>query len=67
MSYCWDTSAFIHSWVRTSPPDIFVTLWDRLDDAIAAGRVVSPEEVYKELERQEGTRSSRGLGSESRR
>lgn len=54
MAYCWDTSAFIHSWVRTSPPDIFVTLWERLDGAIAAGTVVSPEEVYKELERQEG-------------
>jgi hypothetical protein len=54
MAYCWDTSAFIHSWVRTSPPDIFVTLWERLDDQIVDGRIVSPEEVYVELERQEG-------------
>jgi hypothetical protein len=54
MAYCWDTSAFIHSWVRTSPPDIFVTLWDRLDGEISTGNILSPEEVYKELERQEG-------------
>ncbi len=54
MAYCWDTSAFVHSWVRTSPPDIFVSLWERLDQDIAGGNVVSPEEVYVELERQEG-------------
>ena len=54
MAYCWDTSAWIHSWVRTSPPDIFVTLWQRVDAEIAAGSIVCPEEVYVELERQEG-------------
>ena len=54
MSYCWDTSAWVHSWVRTSPPDIFVSLWDRLDGAISGGQIRSPEEVYIELERQEG-------------
>jgi hypothetical protein len=54
MAYCWDTSAFIHSWVRTSPPDIFVSLWHRLDAEISAGNIVSPEEVYVELARQEG-------------
>ena len=54
MAYCWDTSAFIHSWVRTSPPDIFVTLWDRVDAEIAAGNITSPDEVYVELARQEG-------------
>ena len=54
MAYCWDTSAFIHSWVRTSPPDIFITLWEQLDSEITAGNIVSPEEVYRELERQEG-------------
>jgi hypothetical protein len=54
MAYCWDTSAFVHSWVRTSPPDIFVSVWDRLDQDISGGNIVSPEEVYLELERQEG-------------
>lgn len=54
MAYCWDTSAFIHSWARTSPPDIFITLWERLDTEIAAGNIVSPEEVYRELEKREG-------------
>jgi Domain of unknown function (DUF4411) len=54
MAYCWDTSAWVHSWVRTSPPDIFVSLWERLDTAIADGDILSPDEVYIELERQEG-------------
>lgn len=54
MAYCWDTSAWIHSWVRTSPPDIFVSLWDRMDAAITGGEILCPEEVYVELERQEG-------------
>jgi Domain of unknown function (DUF4411) len=54
MAYCWDTSAWVHSWVRTSPPDIFVSLWERLDAAIANGDILSPDEVYIELERQEG-------------
>jgi hypothetical protein len=54
VAYCWDTSAWIHSWVRTSPPDIFVTLWERLDAEISAGGIICPEEVYVELERQEG-------------
>lgn len=41
-------------WIRIGqhhPPDIFVTLWQRLDAAIAAGDLVSPEEVLHELER----------------
>src|SRR5262245_60863015 len=54
MAYCWDTSAWIHSWVRTSPPDIFVSLWERLDAAIGTGDILSPDEVLVELERQEG-------------
>ncbi len=36
---------------RNHPPDIFVTLWQRLDAAIVAGDLVSPEEVLHELER----------------
>jgi len=53
MSHCWDTSAFIHSWRRTSPPDIFVSLWDKLDAEIRASSIVCPDEVYRELERRD--------------
>lgn len=54
MAYCWDTGAFIHVWREATPPDIFVTLWARLDGEVAAGNIVSPEEVYNELAKQEG-------------
>lgn len=48
--YVVDASAWIDI-RRYHPPDIFVTLWQRLDGAIAAGDLVSPEEVLHELER----------------
>lgn len=40
-------------WIRVSrnhPPDIFVSLWERLDAEIAAGQIRSPDEVLHELE-----------------
>lgn len=30
---------------RNHPPDIFVSLWERLDAAIAVGDLISPDEV----------------------
>jgi Domain of unknown function (DUF4411) len=36
-------------WVRHYPPDVFPTLWARLQEVIAAGDIVSSEEVYVEL------------------
>ena len=36
---------------RNHPPDIFVSLWERLDASIAAGDLISPDEVLQELER----------------
>ncbi len=47
-----DTSIWIYVG-RHHPPDIFLSLWQRLDDAIAAGDLVSPDEVLQELERGE--------------
>jgi hypothetical protein len=38
---------------RNHPPDIFVSLWQQLDVAIANGDLVSPDEVFHELERGE--------------
>ena len=36
---------------RNHPPDIFISLWQRLDASVAAGDLVSPDEVLHELER----------------
>src|SRR6266403_303961 len=49
MTYCVDTSAWIDGWARYYPPDVFPTLWTRLDELINAGDIVSSEEVYVEL------------------
>ena len=38
-AHSFDTSSFIECW-RTSPQDIFVTLWERLDQEINAGGIV---------------------------
>jgi predicted nucleic acid-binding protein len=49
MAYCIDTSAIVDGWVRYYPRDVFPTLWDKLEKMIAAGRLVAPDEVLKEL------------------
>ena len=52
--YVIDTSIWIHLG-RHHPPDIFRSLWQRFDAAIAVGNVVSPEEVLHELEQGDDT------------
>jgi Domain of unknown function (DUF4411) len=47
--YVIDTSIWIHVG-RHHPPDIFRSIWQGFDAAIAVGSVVSPEEVLHELE-----------------
>ena len=49
MAYCIDTSAILDGWVRNYPRDVFPTLWDKLEKMIADGRLVAPDEVLKEL------------------
>ena len=49
MAYCIDTSAILDGWVRYYPRDVFPTLWDRLEKMIASGRLVAPDEVLREL------------------
>lgn len=53
MAYCFDTSAFLECWTRYYPPDIFPGLWDKLSDLAAYKQIVAPEEVRRELEKQE--------------
>jgi len=51
MPYCVDTSGWLDGWQRQYPPDVFPTLWARIDALITAGEIISTEEVYFELER----------------
>jgi predicted nucleic acid-binding protein len=49
MPYCVDTSAWLDGWRRRYSPDVFPTLWQRIESQITAGSVFSSEEVYVEL------------------
>jgi len=51
--YCIDTSAFVDLWRISYPPDVFQTLWKRIDDLISEGRLIAPREVFKELEKRD--------------
>lgn len=48
--YVIDTSIWIHIG-RHHPQDVFRSVWQNLDAAIATGHIVSPDEVLRELER----------------
>lgn len=47
--YCLDTSGFLDGYSRNYPPDIFESLWDRVEGLASEGRLLVPEEVYAEL------------------
>jgi hypothetical protein len=49
--YCIDTSGWLDGWQRNYPPDVFPSLWTRIEELVAAGELFSSEEVYVELER----------------
>ena len=51
--YCIDTSAWLDGWVRDYPRDVFPSLWEKLDEYIAAGVLKCSEEVYVELQKKE--------------
>lgn len=51
MAYCVDTSGWLDGWQRHYPPDVFPSLWAKLDALVTAGEIISSEEVYLELER----------------
>lgn len=53
MRYCFDTGAFITSWRTWHPIDVFPSLWDRLEDLIASGEIVSPDVVHDELKQKD--------------
>lgn len=51
MPYCVDTSAWMDGWQRYYPPDVFPTLWTKLDELTKSGEIISSEEVYVELKK----------------
>ncbi len=49
MIFCLDTSAWLDGWVRDYPNEVFPSLWTKLAECVAEGRVRCSEEVYIEL------------------
>jgi hypothetical protein len=47
--YSFDTSALMDGWVRSYPPDVWPSLWHRVEQLAAEGSVVVTEEVFREL------------------
>jgi len=47
--YCIDTSAIIDAWVETYRPASFPSFWERIDELVRKGELISPEEVRQEL------------------
>jgi len=43
----------VDGWVRWYPPDVFPTVWEHLRRLANVGKIVSSEEVFRELERKE--------------
>ena len=49
MAYCIDTSARIAAWSERYPIKRVPRFWQRLDDLIAHGRLIAPDEVRREI------------------
>jgi hypothetical protein len=47
--YCIDTSSIIKWYVEDYPPSIFEGLQERIEELIAAGRLLSPKAVFDEI------------------
>ncbi len=50
MAYSIDTSGLLDGWVRYYPPDVFPTVWARMEQLVANGDLIATEEVLRELE-----------------
>jgi hypothetical protein len=53
VSYCFDTSALLDAWIRWYPVDVFPSFWEKMDALVANGQIVSPDEIFAELEKKE--------------
>jgi Domain of unknown function (DUF4411) len=53
VSFSFDTSAILDAWVRHYPPDIFPSVWERMDQAASGGGIYVIDEVVTELKRKD--------------
>ena len=53
MRYSIDTSAILHAWRRSYPPEVFPSLWKKFDELIERGDLLATEEVLRELEKKD--------------
>ena len=53
MRYSIDTSSIIYARRRAYPPDVFPSLWERIDGIARNGDLIATEEVLHELQQQD--------------
>ena len=53
MPFSLDTSGILDAWVRYYPPDVFPTIWSKLDVSARNGEIFVIDEVVRELERKD--------------
>ncbi|MBI4568644.1 MAG: DUF4411 family protein [Planctomycetes bacterium] len=51
--YSMDTSALIRMRIETYAPDVFATLWERIEQLVSSGRMLVSEEVIRDLRRKD--------------
>lgn len=49
--YCIDTSSLIAAWSERYPIENFPRFWDKVDDMVAARRLIAPVEVFNEIKK----------------
>lgn len=53
MPFSLDTSGILDAWVRYYPPDVFPTIWSKMDVSARNGEIFVIDEVVRELERKD--------------
>jgi hypothetical protein len=51
--YCIDTSAIIDAWLDTYRPSSFPSFWEKMEEQIGLGYLISPQEVKEEIKHPE--------------
>jgi hypothetical protein len=51
LTYSIDTSALLDCWIRHYPPDVFPSIWVRMEELIGKGVLMATEEVLFELKK----------------
>ena len=51
--YCIDTSAIIDAWLDNYRPSSFPSFWEKIEEQIDLGQLISPQEVKEEIKHPE--------------